>query len=84
MANEGDPERPGSVDWSERPPEWTALVERVARLELELAALHGEITAKGVDVDRSWRPAAARTATPPPPPVPVLDSAAEDRSRLAA
>lgn len=86
MANEGDPERPGSADGSERPPEWTALVERVARLELEFAALQREITAKGVDADRSWRPAAARTAAPPPPPppVPVLDSAAKDRSILAA
>src|ERR1035437_539527 len=52
MANEGDPERPGGADWSERPPEWTALVERVARLELEFAALQREIIAKGVDVDR--------------------------------
>lgn len=74
MADEGDPGQPRSADGSERAPGLMALEERVARLELDLALLHRELSEKAVD-EGAARPRdfAWTAAPPPPPPVPVAD-----------
>ncbi len=90
MANEGDPGRPGNVDGDERTSALTALEERVARLEVELAALQRGIAAKGVQersapgTDAAWTAAAVAPAPPPPRPIAIPDSAAPEVQRAVS
>ena len=72
MANEGDLGRPVSPDGEESSPEFKALRDRVARLELELAALQSGIAAKLAGQRPPSRPDPA--VRPPPPPHPIPDS----------
>jgi uncharacterized membrane protein len=72
MADEGDLGRPVNPDGKEPSPEFMALQQRVARLELELAALQSGIAAKGADQRVAWRPSSAVPTAPPP--LPVLGS----------
>ncbi|MGA1982093.1 MAG: DUF2339 domain-containing protein [Acidobacteriaceae bacterium] len=74
MANGDVPEPPGSADANDRRPQLTAIEERVARLERDLAALQRQIAGQGVA--RAATPQAAPAAwTPPPPPIPLRSEA---------
>lgn len=55
-------------------PEFTALVERVTRLELELAALERRIAEPAVELSAADATTAWTAPPPPPPPVPQLSS----------
>lgn len=63
MANEGEPEQSSQTDREVNRPESQELEARVARLELELAALQQQIAGRG-----AARSAVAPVWTPPPPP----------------
>jgi uncharacterized membrane protein len=68
MANADEPEQPSSAVGDEKRPEATALEARVARLELELAALQRQIAGEGASQPAVSRPV---VAAPPPPPRPA-------------
>jgi uncharacterized membrane protein len=69
MAKEDVPEEWGSGEESQRDPGLIPLEERVARLEIELAALRRQIATEGRVETAAVR--AAPVAPPPPPPVPA-------------
>ncbi len=84
MANADEPEQPSHVAGEENHPEATELEARVARLEIELAALQRRI-AGGETAPAVARPAVA--APPPPlPPRPIVPDAGpvgDDRKTFA-
>jgi uncharacterized membrane protein len=67
MANGDESRLPGSADANDGRPQPTAIEERVARLERELAALQRQIADQGAA--RAAVPQAVRAASPPPPPI---------------
>ena len=77
MAHEDDPEQPGDARRDQSNPQLPALEARVARLELDLAALQRQIAAQPVSLPAAApvapaapaapRPVAGTKATPPPP-----------------
>ena len=73
MAEQGGPEHWSGDEGDERRPQPAALEERVARLELEIAALQRKIGAGPVERNEAWRAAPAERSAPPPapPPMPV-------------
>ena len=77
MAEQGGPEHWSGDEGNERRPQLAALEERVARLELEIAALQRKIAAGPVDRSDAWRAAPAERSAPPPapPPMPVTEYA---------
>jgi uncharacterized membrane protein len=68
MANEGVPEERSSGGESQRDPGLTSLEQRVARLEVELAALRRQVTTKGEAEGAAVR---SVPVAPPPPPIPT-------------
>jgi uncharacterized membrane protein len=71
MAEQGGPEHWSGDEGNERRPQLAALEERIARLELEIAALQRKIAAGPVDTSDAWRAAPAERSAPPPPPPPM-------------
>ena len=85
MTDHGAPGQQSSNEGNEGQLQPAALEERVARLELAMAALQRKIATGPVDTRDAWRAATAeRSASPPPPPrVPVTESE-RDARRLAS
>ena len=71
MAEQGGPEHCSGDEGNERRPQLAALEERVARLELEIAALERKIGAGPVERNEAWRAVPAERSGPPPAPLPM-------------
>jgi uncharacterized membrane protein len=82
MANGDVPEPPGSEDANDRRPQLTAIEERVARLEQELAALQRQIA--GERGARAATPQAAPGAWSPPAPPPISPRSAPAAASASA